>query len=303
MCRVFGLSGPVLAALLSVYVFWGGTYLAGRFALESTPPLVVGSIRFLVAGILMYGVEWLRGLSPAGRREWRDAAVSGVLLLAFGNGALVWAQQYIPSGLAAVILGITPMWLVLIHWAWERGSRPNALILTGLALGFTGIVLLARGAAIEQGGSYLFGACLVMGCSFFWALGSVYSKMSRQPRKPLQWVAMQMLCGGTVLFLAALFSGQWGRFDATALTAKSLGGILYLIFCGSFLGYASYIWLLNHAPASLAATYAYVNPLVAVLVGWLFAGETMGTRETVAGAVIIASVVLITAGNNRKKTG
>ena len=161
----------------------------------------------------------------------------------------------------------------------------------------------ARGAAIDQGGNYFFGACLVMGSAFFWALGSVYSKMSTQPKRHLQWVAMQMLCGGAVLSAAALLTGQWGRFDATVLTTKSLGGILYLIFCGSFLGYASYIWLLNHAPASLAATYAYVNPLVAVLVGWLFAGETMGMREALAGAVIIISVVLITAGNNRKKAG
>lgn len=298
---MFGLSGPVLAALLSVYVFWGGTYLAGRFALESIPPLVVTSARFLIAGVLMYGMEWMRGLDRAGWREWRDAAVSGMLLLAFANGGLVWAQQYIPSGIAAIILGMTPMWLVLIHWLWERTSRPNLLVLTGLVLGFAGIVLLARDAAMEQGGDYFFGACLVMGSAFFWALGSVYSKMSTQPKRPLQWVAMQMLCGGAVLSIAALLTGQLGRFDAAALTAKSFGGIMYLIFCGSFLGYASYIWLLNHAPASLAATYAYVNPLVAVFVGWLFAGETMGTREALAGVVIIAAVVLITVGNNRKK--
>lgn len=298
---MFGLSGPVLAALLSVYVFWGGTYLAGRFALESVPPLVVSGMRFLIAGILMYGMEWMRGTDRAGWREWRDAAASGMLLLTFANGGLVWAQQYIPSGIAAIILGMTPMWLVLIHWLWERTSRPNLLVLTGLVLGFAGIVLLARDAALEQGGGYFFGACLVMGSAFFWALGSVYSKMSVQPKRPLQWVAMQMLCGGVVLSIAALLSGQWGRFDAGALTMKSLGGITYLIFCGSFLGYASYIWLLNRAPASLAATYAYVNPLVAVFVGWLFAGETMGTREALAGVVIIAAVALITVGNNRGK--
>lgn len=302
MHRVFGLSGPVLAALLSVYVFWGGTYLAGRFALESIPPMVVSSARFLIAGILLYAVECLRGLDRAGWREWRGAAISGTLMLGLANGGLLWAQQYIPSGIAAIILGMTPMWMVLIHWIWQRSSRPNFMVILGLLLGFTGITLLAQDAAMGQGGNYFFGACLVMGSAFFWALGSICSKMSVQPKRPLQWVAMQMLCGGTLLFIAALLAGQFQRFDIAQLTTKSLGGILYLIFCGSFLGYASYIWLLNNAPASLAATYAYVNPLVAVLVGWLFAGETLGRREAIAAVVIIAAVALITVGNNRKKT-
>ena len=299
MHRVFGLSGSVWAALLSVYIFWGGTYLAGRFALETIPPMVVTSARFLVAGVLLYIVESLRGWERTGWKGWRDAAISGFFLLCLGNGALVWAQQYIPSGIAAIILGITPMWLVLLSCLMQKGPRPNGLVWSGLVLGFTGIALLAKDAATEQGGNYLFGACLVMGCSFFWALGSVCSRMAKQPRRPLQWVAMQTLSGGGLLLAAALFTGQWQKFDPTLLSLKSLGGIMYLIFCGSLLGYASYIWLLNNAPASLAATYAYVNPLVAVLVGWLFAGETMGTREALAAAVIITAVILITIGNGR----
>ena len=296
---MFGLSGKVVAALLSVYLFWGGTYLAARFALESMPPLVVTCLRHFLAGILLYAAEWKRGLAPAGWREWRDAAVAGTLLLALGNGMMVTGQQYIPSGLAATIPGTVPMWIVLIYWFWKKDAKPNIATIAGLVIGFAGVALLAQNAATVHSSTYFFGVCIVIAAAFFWSLGSVYSKMSVQPKNPLQWASMQMICGGAVLFIGALISGQLGRLDISAVSARSWAGILYLIFFGSCLGYASYVWLLNNASPSLASTFAYVNPLVAVFLGWLIAGEVLGEREIVAAAIIISAVVLVTMGNNK----
>ncbi len=297
---MFGLSGSVLAALLSVYVFWGGTYLAARFAIETMPPTAMAGMRFLISGILMYAWEYTQGLERTGWKEWRDAAVVGFFMLFLANGGVVWAQQFVPSGLAAIILGMTPLWLVLLNWLWQKGPRPNGLVGVGLALGFTGIALLAQDAATGQGGNYFFGSCILVASSLFWALGSLYSRTACQPKRPLQGVAMQMLSGGFALCVVAAFMGQWRQVNLDAVSMKSLAAFMYLIFCGSFLGFGSYIWLLKKAPTSIVATYAYVNPLVAVCVGWLFAGETLGMREAMAAAVIIVAVFLITVGNTRR---
>jgi len=247
----------------------------------------------------MYAVEWKRGLAPAGWREWGNAAVVGTLLLTCGNGMLVWGLQYIPSNIGAIIPGTCPVWIILIYWLWKKDAKPNTVTIVGIVMGFVGVVLLAQSAATERSHNYFLGVCLAMAGVFFWALGSIYSKMSAQPKSPIQWVAMQMLCGGAVLFALALFSGQWGSFDVWAVTAKSLGGLLYLIICGSCLGYASYIWLLNNSTPALASTFAYVNPLVAVFVGWFFADEVLGKKEAIAAIVIIIAIFLVTVGNNR----
>ena len=296
---MFGISGPVAAALLSVYVFWGGTFLAARFALESMPPLMVTSTRFLVAGLLLYAFLWMRGLDRTGCKEWKNAAISGFLLLVSGNGVLVWGQQYIPSGIASIIPGANPMWIILFLWLGGKISKPDAATLTGLLLGLTGIMLLAGRAAAEGDGNYLLGICLAVTGSISWSAGSVYSKLSDKPKHPLQWAAMQMICGGSVLMALALLSGQWQKLDPADISAKSAGAVLYLIFCGSLFGYASYIWLLNNTSPSLAGTHAYVNPIVAVFVGRLFASEILVAREATAASVIVSAVALITMGNNR----
>ena len=296
---MFGLSGQVIAALLSVYVFWGGTYMAGKFAIETMPPTVMAGVRFLLSGILMYGWECTRGLDRTGWPEWRDAAVSGCCMLAFANGSMVWAQQYIPSALSAVVLGMTPLWIVLLGWLWQKEPRPGGPVWTGLLLGFAGVALLAGDAAMGGANNYFLGICISNGSALFWAIGSLYSRKSRQPKRPLQWVAMQMLCAGAALCLIAVPTGQWQQLNLHAISTKSLMGFLYLITCGSFLGYASYVWLLNNTQTSIAATYAYVNPLVAVFVGWLLAGEVLGVREALATGLIVSAVALITRGNRR----
>lgn len=289
------------AALLSVYVFWGGTYLAGRFALETLPPLLVTAMRFLLAGVFLYGVLALRGQTRAGWREWIDAAVTGTLLLAMGNFGLVWSQQFLSSGMAAVLLGMTPIWLVLMDWLWKKGPRPGGLVFSGLFIGFLGIVLLARHMAMEKESRALLGGIALLAASFCWALGSIYSRTAHKPQNPLLGVAIQMLCGGGVLGLLSLLSGSWGGTDLAAVSFRSWMGVAYLIFCGSLLGYASYIWLLSHAPIALVSTYAYVNPMVAVFLGWLFAGESLGVREGTAALLILVAVVLITCGNRRPR--
>lgn len=289
----------LVVALVSVYVFWGGNFLAARFAVETIPPVSVTAMRFSLVGVLLYVFLALRGAARAGWGEWRDAAVTGALLLTLANGGLVWSQQFLPSGMASVLLGTTPMWLVTMDWLWKRGPKPRPAVFAGLFVGFLGILLLARHVVLKGDGAYLLGGTVLMGVSFCWALGSIYSRTARKPPNPLLGVAMQMLCGGGLLWCVAILSGAWGRTDFSAVSLKSWMGLLYLTFCGSLLGYAAYIWLLNNAPVSLVATYAYVNPMVAVLLGWLFAGETLGLREGGAALLILAAVVLITYGNRR----
>lgn len=298
---MFGLSVPVLAALLSVYVFWGGTYLAAKFAIETMPPTAMAAVRFIISGILMLTWSYMRGWNRVGWKEWRDAAITGCFLLCFANGSIVWAQQYVASGLVAVILGITPLWLVLLNWLWQKGRKPNALIMLGLFLGVSGIVVLAYDAVLNARGShYLIGSGIVLAGSIFWAVGSIYSRTASQPKQPLQGVGMQMLSGGMALCLAAALMGQWPQVDWGGISTRSLIALAYLVICGSFLGFASYIWLLKNAPTPLVATYAYVNPIVAVFVGWLFAGEVLGAKEILATAIIVSAVILITIGNNRQ---
>ena len=291
----------VLAALLSVYIFWGGTFLAARFAIETIPPASMTALRNIIGGLLLYVFFFLKGRAQASWREWRDAAVTGTLLLVTANAGMVWAQQFVSSGMAATLIGMTPVWLVLLDWLWKKGTRPNAWVTMGLLSGFVGIVFLVRHLALSGDAQYLFGICVVLAASFSWALGSIYSRSASQPNAPLLGVAMQMISGGTILSLIALLSGQWAQTDLSAVSMKSWIALLYLILCGSFLGYASYIWLLAHAPISLVSTYAYVNPVVAVFVGWLLADEIFGVREAVAALLILLAVVLITTGNAKNK--
>ncbi len=287
----------VLAAFAALYVIWGSTYLAIRFAVETMPPFTMAGVRFLVAGALLFGWSRSRGAAPLTRPQWRTAAVAGVLLLVGGNGLVSWAELTVPSGIAALLLASTPMWMALLDWARPGGVRPRSGVWAGLAVGLAGIAVLVgpdrvRGAPVDP-----WGAAAVGAAAFFWALGSIYQRGAPKSASTLLNVGGQMLIGGVVLVGLGLLLGE--RFDVSAVSEKSAWALLYLILIGAVVGYSAYVWLLKVTTPAKASTYAYVNPVVAVILGWAFAGEALGPRVVGAGALVVAAVVLITLAGRR----
>jgi drug/metabolite transporter (DMT)-like permease len=288
----------LILALAAVYVVWGSTYLAIRYAVETLPPFSMAGVRFLVAGGLLYGWARFRGTPRPAPVHWRSAAVVGGLLLLGGNGIVVWAEQFVDSGLTALLVSTTPFWMVLLHWLFQGGVRPGPRLIAGLVLGLVGVAMLARPGS---GQVAPFAAVLLVLASLSWASGSLYSRRAPLPSSPLLGTGMEMISGGALLLGAGLIAGEPARFDPAAVTAASLASFLYLIFIGSLVGFTAYIWLLKAAPPSLASTYAYVNPMVAVFLGWAFAGEPVTSGTLLSAAVIVAGVALITTASARSK--
>jgi drug/metabolite transporter (DMT)-like permease len=287
--------GKVIAAFAAVYVIWGSTYLAIRYAIETLPPFLMASVRFLIAGALLYAWSMARSQRAPTLHEWKAAVIVGGLLLLGGNGAVVWAEQTVPSGVAALLVAGTPCWMVLLDWLWKGAARPGGRTVTGLLLGFGGIALLVGPSAFTGGeGIDPIGALVLLTGSLAWAIGSIYSRYAPRPHGALLSTGMQMLMGGLLLMLAGTVTGEWTRLDLSAVSVRSLLAVGYLIVFGAILGYSAYVWLLRVATAARVSTYAYVNPVVAVLLGWAIAGETFTLRMGVAAAIIVSGVALIT---------
>ncbi|MGH7481703.1 MAG: drug/metabolite exporter YedA [Longimicrobiales bacterium] len=294
----------VVAAFAAVYLIWGSTYLAIRFAIETMPPFLMAGARFLTAGAILYAARRAVGAPKPDARQWAAAAVIGGLLLFGGNGGVVWAEQLVPSGIAALIVAIVPLWMVVLDWARRGGARPSGRVLIGVAIGLAGVALLVGPDAFNSGDAagaiHPVGAIVLVLASLSWAVGSLYSRGAPVPEgAPLLATAMQMLCGGALLILAGIVTGEPGAVDVAGISAKSALALLYLIVFGSLIGYTAYVWLLRVQPAARVATYAYVNPVVAVFLGWAFADEPISARIVVAAAIIIGSVALITVSRRR----
>lgn len=295
----------VMLALAAVYFFWGGTYLAMRFAIETLPPFLMAGTRFILAGAFLYAVEMRRGTPPPTKNQWKSAAIAGALLLLGGNGGVVWAQQFVPSGMTAIVVATAPLWMCLMAWALPGGGRPAGDILLGLVLGFGGITLLVAGSndlgSITAGAGSMqwVGYSVETLAALSWAAGSVYSRRGSLPASPWVSIAMQMIAGGLLLLAAGLLTGEWARLNVDQISVKSAMAFIYLIVFGSLIGFSAYIWLLRETTPSLASTYAYVNPIIAVFLGWFLAGEHLESTDTAAAAIIVVSVVLITRGNAR----
>jgi len=289
----------VLLAFAAVYTVWGSTYLAIRVGIETIPPLLMASVRFLVAGTLLYGVSRLRGGPRPTRGNWRATAVVGALLLLGGNGAVVLAERTVPSGVAALLVATVPVWMVVLDWLWRGAARPGLRVVAGLLLGIAGLGLLVGPGAIGGGAIDGTGAAILVAGSLFWATGSIYSREADLPHHAMLGTGMEMLAGGTLLGIAGLLRGELGMLHPAAISGASLLGLLYLVTFGSLVGFTAYVWLLDRVPAPRVATYAYVNPIVAVLLGWAILGEALTPRMGAAAAVIVAGVVLITTAGTR----
>ena len=284
----------ILLAFLAVYTIWGSTYLAIRFAVATMPPFLMAGVRFLIAGAILYLWLRLRGAERPKLIHWRSALVIGGLLLLGGNGGVSWAEVHVPSGLAALLVAAVPLWMALFDWIRPGGVRPTGLTLLGLVIGFAGVALLASQAESSGTGPQLIGIMALLVATCCWALGSLFARSAPVPSMPLLGTGMEMLAGGAVLVLVAGATGEFGQVHLAAISLKSLLALVFLILFGSLIGYSSYVWLLRHVSAARVSTYAYVNPVVAVFLGWAFASEPISWVTLVSAAVIISSVALIT---------
>jgi drug/metabolite transporter (DMT)-like permease len=289
--------GRIAAALAVAWFVWGSTYVAIRIGVRGLPPLTMSGARFLLAGLLIYGWCWWQRRrrpeapwQPAGWREWRASAILGLALPAAGTGGATWSEQKLPAGTAALLLATIPVWLVIASHAVgaERVTRRAA---AGLLLGLGGVAVLV--SPFSGGAPNLAAAAVALGGALCWGCGSVYAKRAPHPDQPLLGSGMQLICAGAALCAAGALSGEPARVHPGSLTSASMLALGYLILFGSLAAYCSYEWLIRHASGRLAGTYAFVNPVVAVLLGWWLLAERVSGRMFLAVAVIVTGVALI----------
>jgi len=293
------LKSKIWFALLALYLVWGSTYLGMRIAIETIPPFIHGAIRFFISGLILIVWQRLAGEPLPTARQWMSCTIIGVLLLVGGNGLVSWAEQTIPSGIAALIVGAVPMFMVLSEALRPRGHKPTIKAIIGLCIGFVGIYILVAPSHRISGDSFnLYGVGALLLACMFWSIGSVYSKSAELPSSAFMTTGVEMLMGSVGLLLMSLLTHELPTWYVADVSMRSICGLIYLIVIGSMIGFGSYIWLLKHAPISLVSTYAYVNPVVAVLLGNWIANEPLDPHIWIATAVIVGAVVLI----NSKKT-
>jgi drug/metabolite transporter (DMT)-like permease len=284
----------VIVAFAAVYVVWGSTYLAIRVGIESFPPFVLAGLRHLVAGLILFPVvRWKTGIRPTAA-NWKAAVIVGFLLLFIGNGGVSWAEQLVPSGVTALLVATVSLWLVIVDWLRPHGNRPGPKVILGLLMGFGGLLLLVGPSHLGGSGRVdPLGAGVLVFASFAWACGSLYTKHGGMPASPMLGVAMQSLTGGVILLIAALLTGEFRGFHFGAISLRSWVALVYLIAFGSGIGFSAYIYILHKSTAARVATYAFVNPVVALFLGWLIVGEAITLRTVLAAAVILTAVILV----------
>jgi drug/metabolite transporter (DMT)-like permease len=288
-----GESIKLALAFAAIYLVWGSTYLAIRYAVETIPPLVTAGVRHSVAGAIMLAWAWARGFRPK-REHWIAGLVVGALFFLVGHGTLHWAEQYVGSGLAALLIATEPMFILLLAWSLgqQRISRMSAL---GLGLGVVGVAILT-GAELTAKGSSLLGLLAVLLGSLSWAAGVVISPMLKLPSDALGRTAVPLVCGAAMLLVAAGVTGQFQAVHWVSISLRSVLALAYLIVFGSVVAFTAYTWLLQRCPPALVATHTYANPVVAVLLGWLLASEKLTLRVAIASVAILGAIVLIRRG-------
>lgn len=291
----------IAIALLAIYLVWGSTYLAIRFAVESIPPFIMAGTRYLLPGLVLYAWKRLSGEPRPTGRQWLSAAIVGLFLLLGGNGLVCWAEQHVESGIAALIVGTEPLWLVLLD-SFLRKKLPHWSVLVGLLVGFGGILFLIGPESLFGGTAHYdaAGMLLLLLATLLWAIGSIYSRGADLPKSPLLGTGMEMLAGCAGLYIASLVSGEWHSFRVSQVTGQSAFSLLYLMVLGTLVAFVAYTWLLRNAPIPLVATYAYVNPVIAIFLGNWLAQEPLNWHVGISAGIIIGSVLLINIHNFRK---
>ena len=291
----------IVLAFAAVYIIWGTTYLAIRIAVESMPAFLMAGIRFVAAGTITFAVLRAQGVPLPTRGQWRSAAIIGAFLLVGGNGLVTWSEKQVPSSIAALVVATMPLWMTLFDWLLFRGTKPGRQTAVGLLLGFVGIGLLVGPGQIRGTADFdLLSLLLLMAAPILWSLGSLYSRRVRLPENVFMTTAMEMLAGGGLLLLAGLITGEAGQLQVAAITSQSLWALLYLILFGSIVAYTAYVWLLKTVQPARVATYTYINPIVAVALGWLILSEPITPLMLAAMGIIVLAVILITTQRPKK---
>jgi drug/metabolite transporter (DMT)-like permease len=297
----------MIIAFAALYLIWGSTFLGIRFAIETMPPFLMAGARFMLAGLIMYMIAWSQGsllrrsgcegrITKSSWANWGTSLIIGACLLLAGNGGVTIAEKYIDSGLAALIVAIVPIYIVLLGWASGMARRPTHFMWIALIGGFVGVGILfgpALHLSSNGGRNPAIGISILLVSCFIWSVGSLYSRVAKHAASPFLTAAQQMICGGLLLLFAGIATGELRDIHPSSVSTKSIGSFVYLVIIGAVVGYTAYIWLLRHCEPAKVATYAYVNPIVAVLLGALFAGETVTMRMLIAAAFIIGSVALL----------
>ena len=285
----------IIFAFGAIYILWGSTYLANKFALVTVPPFIMTGIRFTVAGSLLMLFLKMRGELIPKLVEWKDAIIIGVFMLFFSNGFIVIAQQKVPSGLTALFISITPFYMTIVDWFFNRSNKPKPLEILGIIVGFCGVGLLVQSnSGMETGNIDLFSLFLLLTSPLAWTIGSIYSKKKHQNNASFMPIAQQMLSGGILLLIFSFFRNEWTGFSFSDITTISALSILYLIIGGSLIGYSSYIWLLKKCKPTLVSTNTFINPVIALILGSTVAGELLTFKMIIASFIIISSVIIIT---------
>jgi len=296
----------IILAFAALYLIWGSTYLGIRFAIETIPPFLMAGARFLIAGMIMYAIAWSQGIGQSTWQNWRTSLIIGACLLLGGNGGVTISEKYIDSGLAALIVATVPIYIAVLGWASGMAPKPTPIVWLGLAGGFIGVGILLGPAlrlSSNDGRHPAIGMSILLVSSFIWSAGSLYSRTAKHAASPFLTAAQQMLCGGLLLLLAGIVTGEMRSCHPNSTSILSVASFVYLVIIGAVVGYTAYIWLLRHCDPAKVATYAYVNPIVAVLLGAAFAGETLTMRTLIAAAVIIGSVALVITAQQIRARG
>jgi drug/metabolite transporter (DMT)-like permease len=269
---------------------------------------MMGGVRFMLAGAILYAWVRLRGAAKPRPVHWRNTAIVGAMLVFAGNGSVVWAEQFVPSGLTALLVAVLPFWIAIVEWARPGGTRPTLGVTIGLVVGMIGLVILIGPSALDPSaatqsgdGVALKGAVVLILASLSWAIGSIFARDAKMPESAFVATGMEMFIGGALLFLLALAAGEHTRFDPSGVSAGSIAAFVYLTTIGSLVGFTAFIWLLRVQPAERVATYAYVNPVVAVFLGWALAGEALSLRTAIAAGIIVGAVALITTARSSSR--
>jgi drug/metabolite transporter (DMT)-like permease len=292
----------IVIAFAAIYTIWGTTYLAIRIAVETIPPFLMAGVRFLLAGLLTFGFLRARGVPLPTRLQWRSAAIIGAFLLLGGNGFVTWSEQQVPSGMAALVVATVPLWITLFDWVIFKGIKPGKKTVFGLILGFLGIGLLIGPDQFSGTAVIHFSSLFILFMApILWSLGSLYSRQADLPENAFMATAVEMLAGGFLLVIAGLLTGETTRLNLAEISTRSLVAMAYLTVFGSIVAFTAYVWLLKTVQAAKVATYTYVNPVIAVFLGWLILSETITPQMLVAVPSIILAVVLITTRTAKKE--
>jgi drug/metabolite transporter (DMT)-like permease len=288
----------LLLAFFAIYIVWGSTYLAIRYAVETIPPLIVAGLRHIIAGVFLLGFAYFRGYRPTWR-EWRSSAVLGFLYFVLGHGSLHWAETVVPSGWAALLIASEPIWIAVMAAVVSHGERLTGKTLIGLLLGILGVGVLVGEETLIGQRAVVIGSIAILCGTLAWSVGVMYSLKAPLPRNALARAGMPEIVGSLILLLLAGVTGEYSKFHLATVTSRSWWSLFYLITFGSIITFTAYTWLLDHISPTLVSTHTYVNPVIAVFIGWLWAGEVVNVHVLLAGLLTLLAVFLISRGTGK----